>query len=125
MRREVKRFERMEKPDTGNKKKSNHLHYRRKGCFSQNPRRVSPGNRDSIKLGGLAEFIIHCFSLRVKWDPLKKSEENMELTKDEALQMLKAVTILLLDCVDRGTLSQETYVDVLELLLKLEYALGS
>lgn len=49
----------------------------------------------------------------------------MELTKDEALQMLKSVTILLLDCVDRGTLSQETYVDVLELLLKLEYALGS
>lgn len=49
----------------------------------------------------------------------------MEITKEEALQMLRAVTILLLDCVDRGTLSQETYVDVLELLLKLEYVLGN
>ena len=97
----------------------------RRLLLPENPEMVSPGNRDSTQLGGLAEFIIHCFPLRVKWNPLKNSEENMEITKEEALQILKAVTILLLDCVDRGTLSQETYVDVLELLLKLEYVLGS
>lgn len=43
----------------------------------------------------------------------------MEITKEEAVQSAKALIVLIMDSVERGTLPPETYLPLMGLLLAL------